>query len=288
MQLSRTLQAALLGGSFAGFAHALLVYGLFSLFEYQAVVPNAPMAAILLGSFCLGFVAIGCSLYTRLLTPGIGFGALVTVVSVVELTTPGPERIGELGGAIVVDGAFYVLWYAESWAVWLSLLLVGTIAEYAIRSRYELGSDGVRPLPTLSRSRSTGITLVGTVSVLVGIAVLTQLEASHNWDLTASILGGGFATMATAIALGAVLGRGLLAPVALYTVVVPTAMGTEVFTAPDSGMHVLAIGMLAAASIGIVVIETSIRTGVRRVRSARALTDGTIPSAADSPEHHAD
>lgn len=288
MQLSRTLQAALLGGSLAGFANAFLVYGLFSLFEYQAVVPNAPMAAILLGSFCLGFVAVGCSLYTRLFTPGIGFGALAVVVSIVEFTTPGPERIGELGGAIVVDGAFYVLWYAESWAVWLSLLLVGAIAECGIRRRYNLRGDGLRTLPTLARSRSTGIALVGTVSVLVGIAILTQLEASHNWDLIASILGGGFATVATAIALGAVLGRGLLAPAALYAVVVPAAMVTEVFTAPDSGMHVLAIGMLAAASIGIVVIETTIRTGVRRARSARSLTDGTLPSAADPPEHHAD
>ncbi|ELZ08301.1 hypothetical protein C479_13218 [Halovivax asiaticus JCM 14624] len=288
MQLSRTLQATILGGSFAGFAHAFLVYGLFSLFEYQAVVPNAPMTALLLGSFCLGFIAVGCSLYTRLLTPGIGFGALVTVVSVVELATPGPERIGELGGAIVVDGAFYVLWYAESWAVWLSLLLVGAIAEYALRSRYELGSDGIRTLPTLTRSRSTGITVVGTVSILVGIAVLTQLEASHNWDLAGSILGGGFAAVATVIALGAVLGRGLLAPAALYAVVVPTAMYTEVFTVPESGMHVLAIGVLAAASIGIVVLETAIRTGIRRVRSARSLSDGTLPSAADSPEHHAD
>src|SRR6056297_206100 len=207
MQLSRTSRVALLGGSFAGFAHALLVYGLFSVFEYQAVVPNAPMTAILLGSFALGFVAVGCSLYTRLLTPGTGFGALATVVTVVEVTTPGPERIGELGGAIVVDGAFYVLWYAESWAVWLSLALVGAIAEYAIRNQYDLSRDGIRTPPTLTRSRSTDITVVGTVSVLVGIAVLTQLEASPNWEIAGSVLGGGFATVATAIALGTVLGR---------------------------------------------------------------------------------
>jgi len=288
MQLSRTLRAALLGGSFAGFAHALLVYGLFSVFEYQAVVPNAPMAALLGGSFALGFVAVGCSLYTRLLAPGVGFGALATVVTAVEVTTPGPERIGELGGAIVVDGAFYVLWYAESWAVWLSLALVGAIAEYAIRNQYDLASDDIRTPPTLTRSRSTGITLVATASVLVGIAVLTQLEASHNWDLVGSILGGGFATVATAIALGAVLDRGLLAPVALYAVVVPTAMGTEVFTVPESGMHVLAIGVLAAVSIGVAVLEMSIQTGIRRVRRARSMTDSTLPSAADSPEHHAD
>ncbi len=83
--------------------------------------------------------------------PAAGFVFVLGGTVSVELATPNPEW-STLDGYVIVDGPTHVASYANTWYVWLSLLLVAGGLEFAIRRGYGVGDDRLRNLPR-SRSR---------------------------------------------------------------------------------------------------------------------------------------
>ncbi len=274
MHLDRPTRIASACGLVGGVANSLLVYALLTRYEYDAVVPDAVGPAVLIGPFVLGFVPLALSVYTRLIAPGVGLIGLASAVGRLEVTTPEPELVGELGGHRILDGSFHALSYARSWHVWLSLLVVAGIAEFAVRGGYGLGDARLQRLPRFPLPRSTDIILVSIGSGLVGTATVGLLVQSTDWGGLGAALGGGFTALATAVALGALLQWGLLAPLLLYAWYVPIALRAEVFSSPDSGVHFIVVGGLGVVSVAVAALEFLLRSALLGWDGGRFSGDG--------------
>ena len=174
-------------------------------------VADAPH--VWLGVFALGFIPLFVAAATRLLAPAGGFAALLVGVGYTVLTAPEPVR----ASGVLVEGPFYASNYAKSWYAWLPLLLVAAVAEFALRRGYGLGDRRLRRLPSLplSRSRSAAVAL-GT-GLLVGLGIGLSNPTSYYQTSASAVLGVLVpGAVATAIALAALLFRGLVAPMTLY------------------------------------------------------------------------
>ncbi|WP_222913846.1 hypothetical protein [Natrinema sp. SYSU A 869] len=251
-------------GTGGGIASAIAVGALFSLFDYHVVMSATEWWTLLPGAFVLGFVTVALSVHTGLVSPGGGFLALLVAVVYTELTTSPPRAVVERGDDVIVDGSFHALSYAETWYVWLALLLVAGVAEFAIRRGYSLEDGRLRNLPTLPLSRTDLWLVVVGCSGAVGLATMILLVRGVLWE-TASGYGIGFvaAAVATVVPLAALLSYGIVSPFVLYGWLVMATLHTEAFTAPDSGLH---IPILGVSSIGFVIVaglELLVRSRLR-------------------------
>lgn len=251
-------------GTAGGIASAVVVGVLLSAFDYHVVTTATERWTLLPGAFVLGFATVAVSAHTGLVSPGGGFLALLTTVVYIELTTAPPQAVVERGDDVIVDGSFHALSYADTWYVWLALLLVAGVAEFAIRRGYELGDDRLRNLPVLPLSRTDVWLVVAGCSVAVGLATMTLLVRGGLWD-TVPGYGIGFvaAAVATAVPLAALLSYGIVSPFVLYGWLVTATLHTEAFTAPDSGLHVPILGV---SSIGFEIVaglELMVRSRLR-------------------------
>ncbi|AGB14893.1 hypothetical protein Halru_0247 [Halovivax ruber XH-70] len=250
--LSRTTAAIGVAG---GFAHVLVVGTLLSYFDYQVFRPTLSLVLLAPGVFFLGAFPLVVSVRTRLLIPGGGFLALATAVVVAEVTTPAPQKVGELGGHAIVDGPFYALQYAGSWYSWLSLLFVAGVVEFAIRRGYAIGDDRLRHLPDLPLSSDRLGTVVVVCSAVVGTAIVGLLVAGNLWDsILGYAIGFAAAAAATAVPVVALLARGLVAPLVLYCLVITNTSRVHVFADPD-GLSMVFLGVMAGVFAIAAVIE---------------------------------
>ncbi|AHG01620.1 hypothetical protein HALLA_04265 (plasmid) [Halostagnicola larsenii XH-48] len=250
--MNRPNRKSIVTGAVGGLVSVGVVGTLLSYFDYHIVMSPTGFWILVLGAFLLGLISVGFSSHTGLFAPGGGFFLVLAAVVSVELTTPSPQQVGELGGNAIVDGAFHTLSYASTWYLWLTLLLVAGVAEFAIRRGYEYHDDRLRNLPELPLSRYELGILVSGCSVLVGLATTVVLVQGQMWG-TISGYGIGFAvaTAATAISLTALLSRGIVIPFLLYSWVLTNSLHTEVFTSPDTALHIPFVGI---ASFGFVVV----------------------------------
>lgn len=250
-------------GTGGGIASAVVVGTLLSQFDYD-IVMSVEWWLFLPGAFVLGFVAVAWSAHTGLVSPGGGLLALLTAVVYTELTTAAPRAVVERGDAVIVDGSFHALSYAETWYVWLALLLVAGVAEFAIRRGYDIGDDRLRNLPFLPLSRADLWLVVTGCSVGVGLATSALLAQGELWDtIPGYAIGFVAAAVATAVPLAVLLSHGIVSPFVLYGWLVTTTLHTEAFTAPDSGLH---IPILGASAIGFAIVaglELLVRSRVR-------------------------
>lgn len=184
-------------GTAGGIASAVVVGVLLSAFDYHVVTTATERWTLLPGAFVLGFATVAVSAHTGLVSPGGGFLALLTTVVYIELTTAPPQAVVERGDDVIVDGSFHALSYADTWYVWLALLLVAGVAEFAIRRGYELGDDRLRNLPVLPLSRTDVWLVVAGCSVAVGLATMTLLVRGGLWD---TVPGYGIGFVAAAVA----------------------------------------------------------------------------------------
>ncbi|QRV15263.1 hypothetical protein JMJ58_20565 [Haloterrigena salifodinae] len=229
-------------------------------------VADAPH--VWLGVFALGFVPLFATTATRLLAPAGGFAALLVGVVHTVLTAPFPEETPMLWGALV-EGPFYASNYAKSWYAWLSLLLVAGVAEFALRRGYGLGNERLQHLPTLplSRSQLRAVVLGSGLLVGLGIGLLSSTGAYYQSDIwtVLTILVPG--CIATAIALTALLTRGLVTPMALYTYWTASIVEGTVFPpqpSPERHAHpeVLFCFLSVALSL-LALLEWRLRSRVR-------------------------
>lgn len=258
--MNRPVRTSLVSGAVGGLMSVGVVGTLLSYFDNHVVMSPLDFWALVLGAFVLGLISVWFSAYTGLLSPGGGLLlVLVTVVSV-ELTTPSPQQIGELGGNAIIDGSFFALSYASTWYLWLALLLVAGVGEFAIRQGYEYHDDRLRNLPKLPLSRGELVILVSGCSVIVGLATMGVLVHGQLWDtISGYSIGFASATVATAISLTALLSRGIITPFLLYSWLLTKSLHTEVFTSPETGLHILLVGIASLALAIVAALELLVR-----------------------------
>ncbi|WP_247730174.1 hypothetical protein [Halovivax limisalsi] len=247
-------------GAVGGLTHVLLVVTLLSYFDYSPFVTSTGLVFLSIGVFILGALPLAVSAYTRLLLPSGGLLALAASVTVVEVTTPAPQKVVELGGHAIIDGSFHALRYADSWYLWLSILLVAGLAEFAIRRGYAIGDDRLRHLPEFSLVRSRQWTVVAACSIVVGTGTMVLLIDGTLWDTVPGyVVGFGAAAVATAVPFAALLARGLVSPVLLYSLVITTHARAEAFSSPD-GLAIVFLGFMAVVFAIVAVIEWLVRS----------------------------
>lgn len=258
MNLITKLSAAI--GILGGLAHVVLVIALLLYFDYHPFVTSTELVLLSAGVFVLGALPLAVSAYTRLLVPGGGLLALAASVTVVEATTPAPQKVGELGGHAIIDGSFHALRYADSWYIWLSLLLVAGVAEFTIRRGYALGDDRLRHLPEFSLVRSRLWTVVAACSIVVGTGTMVLLIDGTLWDTVPGyVIGFAAAAAATAVPFAALLARGLVSPILLYSLVITTHARAEAFLSPD-GLAIVFLGFMAVVFAIVAAIEWLVRS----------------------------
>ncbi|MFC3959017.1 hypothetical protein [Halovivax cerinus] len=249
-------------GAVGGLAHVLLVVALLSSFDYHPFVTSTELVILSAGVFVLGAIPSAISVFTRLVVPGGGLLALAASVTVVEVTTPAPQKTGELGGHAIVDGSFYALQYADSWYLWLSLLLAAGVAEFVIRRGYALGDDRIRHLPSLPVVRSRRWTVVAACSIVAGTGTMVLLIDGTLWDTVPGYaIGFAAAGAATAVPFAALLARGLVCPFVLYSLVITNHVRAEAFLSPD-GLAIVFLGFMALVFAIVAVIEWLVRSGL--------------------------
>lgn len=249
-----TIATAALGG----LANVAVVLGLYARGDYPALESAPELAVLVATTFLVGFVPWFASAYTRLMTPAFGFlGALAGTVYL-ELATPAPEW-GRLGEYVVVDGPTHASSYATAWYVWLALLTVAGVLEFAIRRGYGIGDDRLRRLPTLPFSRARLVRTVGAVAVLVGLAATLLVLRAGIRPSAAAVVVFVLAAVVTAVPLAALLARGIVAPTVLFALV-PYFLIYEVFLTTDSPLHILLFGPYAAVLALVWALEEAIRS----------------------------
>ncbi|RQG97209.1 hypothetical protein [Natrarchaeobius chitinivorans] len=220
------------------------------------------VAGIAVPAFALGFLALFVSAHTRLFAPAIGFLAVLAGTASVELTTPHPEW-GTLDGYVIVDGPTHVASYANTWYVWLSLVLVAGLLEFGIRRGYGLGGERLRNLPTVPLSRATLAWFVGGGSSLVGAATVLLVLRAGIRPPVASVAVFAVTAAVVGVPLAALLGRGIVSPAVLFAVLVPYFLTVEVFVATDSPVHILLFGPYAIVLAVAWALEAGIRSRLR-------------------------
>lgn len=238
---STTLALAAVGG----LANVAVVLALYARAEYPVLESLEGVTLLALLLFVLGAVPVFVSAYTRLLAPAAGLLAVLAGTVYLEITTPMPEW-SERGGYVIVDGPTHVASYANTWFVWLALLVVAGVVEFAIRRGYGLEDEPqrLRNLPELPLSRGDLVRTVAGFAVLVGVATtLLSFRSGLSPSVMAIAIFAG-ATVATAVALAALLARGAIAPILLFALV-PYWLTVEVFVTTDSPVHLLLVGPYA-------------------------------------------
>lgn len=246
----------------AGLANVAVVLALYARAGYPALESAVEVAVLTVLVFVTAFVPVLVSAHTRLLSPAIGFGAVLAGTVYLELTTPSPEW-SELGGHVVVDGPTHVGSYANAWYLWLALTLLAGVVEFAIRRGYGVGDHGLRNLPQLPLSWGTlARTVVGFASLVGVTPMLLALRYGVHPSAIAFVL---FAATAAVVAvpLAALLSRGLLSPIVLFSILVPYFLLVEVFTTTDSPVHILLFGPYAVVLAVASLLEATIRSRLR-------------------------
>lgn len=267
--LMTAVTAALVGGSL----NVAVILALFARAEYPALDSAAGTGTLVLTGFTLGFVALLITVYTRLLFPAIGFLTILLGTIYLELTSPLPEW-SEMNGHIIVDGPTHVLSYANTWYVWLALLLFGSIVEFGIRRGYGIGDHRLQNLPDIPLSRYTiawiGVGFAG----LVGVATMLLVIRAGIRPPAAALIVFVIATAAAVVPLTALLMHGVLLPTLLFAVFVPYMLSIEVFVTTDSPVHILLFGPYAIILV--------IAWGVEKLVRERLSWDGGQFAASSS------
>lgn len=214
--MGRVNETAIVLASLGGLANAAIVVGLLLYFEYPLVETTIGFASVMITAFVFGFLPVLLSVRTGLVAPTIGFLALLVSVVSVEITTPAPARVERLGSADIVTGPFYVYEYADSWYVWLALLLIAGVGEFAIRRGYGLGDQRLRRVPTLPLSRGTSVGVAVGLGSLLGATTAVLVAVSLGLGPIESLVTGCLVAAATAIPLVALLSSGIVAPFAVF------------------------------------------------------------------------
>lgn len=261
LQLRPSLPTVALA-SVGGLANATVVLALFARAGYPALESPAELAVLALTAFTLGFVSLFASAHARLLTPAVGFLAVLAGTVYTELTTPMPEW-GELGDYVIVEGPTHIASYANSWYVWLSLVLFAGVVEFAVRRGYGLGAHRLRNLPDVPLSRAELVWFVGGIAGLVGLATTLLVIQAGIRPAASGVFVFVAATAVAAVPLAALLTRGLLAPILLFALLVPYFLTVEVFVTTDSPVHILLFGPYAVVLAVVAVLEAAIRSRLR-------------------------
>ncbi|ELY30888.1 hypothetical protein C500_07618 [Natrialba magadii ATCC 43099] len=243
---------SLAAGAIGGLLNVTCILALFARGNYPVLDSPTQLAVLVLAGFTLGFVALFITSYTRLLTPAVGFLAVLAGAAYLELTTPLPEW-DELGGYVIVDGPTHVSSYAHTWYVWLSLVVVAGLVEFGLRRGYGVGDGRLRNLPSFPLSRIGLGRTVATAAGLVGLATALLVLRAGIQPSASVLVGFVVATAVAAVPLAALFSRGLVIPVVLFALV-PYALAVEVFLTTDSPVHILlfgpyAVGLLIAAAV---------------------------------------
>ena len=255
---SRTALAAAMGG---GVLNVAVVLGLLARGVYPMLGATTPTGIIVLTGFTLGFVATLVTAHTRLISPAVGFLSVLAATTYLELTSPQPN-FGTLNGHIIVDGPLYVLSYANTWYVWLALLLLAGLVEFAIRRGYGIGSRRLQHLPTVPLSRYTIAWVVAGFAGVLGVATMLLVVRSGIRPEAMALVVFVIVFAVTAVPLAALLRHGVVIPILLFVIVVPYMLTVEVFVTTDSPVHILLFGPYAVV-LGITwAVELMVRRRV--------------------------
>ncbi|ELZ16414.1 hypothetical protein C477_15320 [Haloterrigena salina JCM 13891] len=279
--MNRSLVASVTAGVLGGLANVMVTRELLERVDSPFFEPGRETALnpgtigsvadaphVWLGVFALGFVPLFATTATRLLAPGGGFVALLVGVVHTVLTAPFPEGTPMAWGTLV-EGPFYASNYAKSWYAWLSLLLVAGVAEFALRRGYGLGDERLRNLPTLplSRSQLRAVVLGSGLLVGLGIGLLSSTGAYYQSDIwtVLTILVPG--CIVTAIAIAALLTRGLVTPMVLYAYWTAGTVESTVFPphpAPEYHTHPEVLFLFLSVALPLLAcLEWVLRSRVR-------------------------
>lgn len=250
---------ALLTAIAAGLLNVTVVVALYARDGYPTLESPAATAVLAVTTLLVGAIPVFVTVQTRLLTPGVGFLALLAGATTLDLRTPSPEW-GDLEGYVIVEGPTHVGSYANRWYLWLGLLLYAGLLEFALRRRYGLAEGRLRDLPAVPETRSGRLTVAAAGGVLVGVATaLLVLESGINPPLAA----GAIFVVAFAVAVVPLVGlleRGLVVPTMLFLVLVPYLLVFEAFVTTDSPVHILLFGPYALLLAAVGLLEAVIRT----------------------------
>lgn len=249
--------AAVLGGAL----NVATVLALYARGDYPTLSSTAGTSVVVVTAFTLGFVAVLVAAHTRLVSPAAGYLAVLAGTAYLELSTPSPEW-GELNGHVIVDGPTYVLSYANTWYVWLALLLYAGAVEFGIRRGYGVGDHRLRHLPDVPLSRSTIVQVVAAVAGFVGLATVLLVLRAGIRPPSAAIVVLVLGVAVAAVPLAALLSNGILLPTVLFAALVPYALTVEVFVATDSPVHILLFGPYAIVLAVAWGVEKALRTRV--------------------------
>ena len=227
-----------------GLVNVAVVVGLYAREGYPVLESASATAVLVATTFLVGVVAALLSAHTRLIAPVGGFLALLVGVGWLEVTTPSPEW-GELGGYVVVDGPTHVGSYANTWYLWVALLLYAGVLEFGLRRTYGLADGRLRHLPSVPLDPRDFAVLTAGSAVAVGLATAALVIRSGIRPTLAAAVVFGFAAAVAAIPLVGLFARGLVAPVVLFVALVPYALVVEAFVTTDSPVHILLFGPFA-------------------------------------------
>ncbi|MFP8954031.1 hypothetical protein ACLI4Z_13845 [Natrialbaceae archaeon A-arb3/5] len=256
-------RTAVVTGAVAGCVNVAVVLTLFARAEYPTLGSVIGVSVLVGTGFVLGLVPVLVSVRTRLLAPTVGFVAVLAATTYLEVTTPQPTW-SALDEYVIVDGPTHVASYANTWYLWLSLLLLAGAIEFGLRRGYGIADERLRNLPDLPLSNGDLIRAVTGFASLLGIAtVLLVLRAGIRPPVTAIAV---FAVAAavTAVPLAALLTRRLISPVVLFALLVPYLLAIEAFTATDSPVHIFLFGPYAIVLVIAWVVEATIRSRLGR------------------------
>ena len=253
----RTVITAILGG----LLNVAVILALYVRADYPTLTSTTGASTVAITGFTLGFVAVFVTSHTGLLTPAVGYLATLVGTVYLELSTPLPEW-SEMNGHIIVDGPTHVLSYANTWYVWIVLLLFFGVVEFAIRRGYNIGTHRLRHVPDLPLSRYTIVWIVAGFAGLVGVATMLLVIRSGIRPPSAALVVFVIAATVAAVPLAALLMHGIVLPTLLFAVFVPYMLSVEVFTTTDSPVHILLFGPYALILAIVWGVEKMVRAKI--------------------------
>lgn len=279
--MNRSLVGSVIAGLLGGLANVAVTLELLERVESPFFEPGRETALnsamigsiadtphVWLGVFALGFVPLFATTATRLIAPAGGFAALLVGVAHTVLTAPVPEATPAATGRLV-EGPFYASNYAKSWYAWLPLLLVAGVAEFALRRGYGFGDEHLRHCPTfpLSRSQRWAVVLGSGLLVGLGIGLLSSTWAYYQSDISTVLETLVLGCIATTIALGTLVSRGLVTPTVLYVYGVQGIVAAMVFPSypsPEAHLHPGIVFLFLSLAVSVLaLLEWGLRSRVR-------------------------
>lgn len=276
--MSRPSVRTLLVGIGGGAVHLAVVETLFRRLDH---VPEVlwPLSSVdgAVTVFALGFLVALAAAHTRLVSPPVGLGALLSWATYRDLTTPTPEW-SELGGTLVVDGPVVLTSYVETWSVWLGSFAVVAGVEYGFRRHHAIGDARLRNLPALpdgGRDAAVGAGLVGgAIGGLFGLAVVAWAAGIGVRPTAIAPVLLLTTTAAAAVPVGAAVLRGLVTPTACFVALVVPSLLRLTFTVSEGGPVFLLL--LGPAAIGFALVGAA-EDALRR-RFGDPSTGARVPS----------